>query len=668
MPLALIVGVSGITPIFSSLYHAFVEVNGFADEGIRWLGFSAFRVLTRDRALLYSLNISTLWALCATALTMIWAVPVAALLHRYERLVPPGMVILAIVWIVPVFIAAPIWRMFFHGNNGDSLFFTLTGIPINLFLDAPASFLVVLFISVLHALPPVVLVVYAGMRRTPTVLLETAVVEGARDWQVFRYVHAPEIRSYLFLLVVVTLIGSFREFTMPYLMTAGGPPLLEGITERYVVGATTTLEIYLYDLFSFSGDLSIPSAYAATFLVLFLAVAMLWYLLRDQTRRVPALLVATSALLVAFDGDFFSPTPFGTVGAVTAIGAAIVPERVRGMRVVSVVVAIAVAALVLVQTAITGILAGFQPALLPALGVIIVITRRQDRPHRAARRRPRAMAGAIAEAVWTVVRWVGAVTIVVAALLFLYLLLWISFSEVDSVFVDRPLPRYAGPENYGALVGSGGFGRSLGNSLMLSSTTALLTSFVAFLAAGGASVHGISGRRIFVGLQFLGLSGGIHALIPLFALVVTVGLVNSYLPIVLLYAAAALPVGFYVLYGFVSRLPGSLYDAARIAGAGRLRYLITILLPLSRPAFTSVFILAWITAWNGFLIPLIFLTTEEVAPLSVYLHNLVGTLASGTPRWGLFAAGSTLNIGLLALLFLASRRHLQYGTAADGPV
>ncbi len=84
---------------------------------------------------------------------------------------------------------------------------------------------------------------------------------------------------------------------------------------------------------------------------------------------------------------------------------------------------------------------------------------------------------------------------------------------------------------------------------------------------------------------------------------------------------------------------------------------------------------AFIGAWNGFLAPLVFLTDDARYPISLKLFSLVGNIASGTPRWNLFAAGSLLNLALVAALTALPRRrrgdraadrggYLQPGTAA----
>ena len=155
IPLVVIIAASGVLPVLSSIFHSLFAP---ASDGAVWLGFSGYAELFEDQALLYAFNITTLWALATAAITLVWATPFAVFLYRHPRLVPVTMVLLAALWIVPVFISAPIWRMFFHGNNGASLFSALIGREINLMLDPAASFTVVLFAATVHSLPPIVVV------------------------------------------------------------------------------------------------------------------------------------------------------------------------------------------------------------------------------------------------------------------------------------------------------------------------------------------------------------------------------------------------------------------------------------------------------------------------------------------------------------------------------
>ena len=103
-----------------------------------------------------------------------------------------------------------------------------------------------------------------------------------------RYIFFPSIRRSLLVIAVLNFVKSFKEFTLIFMMTAGGPPLISGITERYIVGSTTTLGIFLYDLFNETDDFGIVSAYSIVMAGLVVLVMILWFFLKKPRETGPS--------------------------------------------------------------------------------------------------------------------------------------------------------------------------------------------------------------------------------------------------------------------------------------------------------------------------------------------------------------------------------------------
>lgn len=647
VPLTLLALASGVTPVVSGV------IGTLTSEGAASLG-----MLFSDRALLYSVKISTVWATATTLGVLLLAFPIAVNIHLRPRLFPLAMVVLAVPWVVPVFISAPVWRLFFHGLNGESLFSVITGIRVNLLTQPVGSFVVVLFTSVWRSLPPAVFILYAAVRKIPRSTVEAAAIDGAGQWETARFIFFPQAREFFLILVVVGLVEGFGEFTLPFLMTAGGPPLIAGITDSYVVGATTTIELYLYDLFQFSGDMTLPVVYATVTLLVFLVLAAAWFVVRRKGRATLFVVALAIAAMLVFDRS---------AAGIIMVGVLVLSLPLRSVRHWTVRLASAGYLLyTAVLTISTGVLEGFQPAALPLLFLVL-------QPHRP--RIGRAPGGGRIHAYRRGLSWMGSTSwaglrftswavIVLSSGLFLYLLLWISVSGVNSVFVDSVLPPFLGLSNYAELLSDRAFYVALLNTALVAALTAAVTIAVTFPAAAAAAVLTNAGRTVFFGLQFLRLSGGIHSLIPLFAVFLVVRLVDTRVPLVLLYAFQAAPISFIVIHAFIRDLPRSPFDAARIAGATTGQYLRRILLPVCGPPTLGAGLIAFLTAWNGFLIPLVFLTDHSKFPISIYLHNAVGTIASGSPAWGLFAAGSVVNVVVLTGLFLLVRRPFLSTSAA----
>lgn len=119
----------------------------------------------------------------------------------------------------------------------------------------------------------------------------------------------------------------------------------------------------------------------------------------------------------------------------------------------------------------------------------------------------------------------------------------------------------------------------------------------------------------------------------------------------------------FMLRQFFMQIPGDLWDAARIDGCGHLRFLITIVMPISKAAILTVTLLTFIGAWNAFLWPLIVTTNETWRPLMVGLYNF--TQEAGT-ELHLLMAGSFITILPMILLYLATQKTFTEGIATSG--
>jgi multiple sugar transport system permease protein len=120
--------------------------------------------------------------------------------------------------------------------------------------------------------------------------------------------------------------------------------------------------------------------------------------------------------------------------------------------------------------------------------------------------------------------------------------------------------------------------------------------------------------------------------------------------LVLIYTAHAVPFALIIMRGHMEKRSLGLEEAAMLDGATIGQYLRHIFIPLSVPMIKTLMLYAWLGAWNGFLAPLVLLSDESRYPLSLKLYSYVGSIASGSPKWHLFAAASVLNLIIIRLL------------------
>lgn len=119
----------------------------------------------------------------------------------------------------------------------------------------------------------------------------------------------------------------------------------------------------------------------------------------------------------------------------------------------------------------------------------------------------------------------------------------------------------------------------------------------------------------------------------------------------------------FLLRQFFAQIPNDLWDACRIDGGGHLRFLLQVVLPISRPAILTVTLLTFIAAWNAFLWPLLVTTREDWRPLVVGLYNF--TQEAGTQTHLLMAASFITIIPVLILYFVTQKTFTE-GIATSG--
>ncbi|MEW2462623.1 carbohydrate ABC transporter permease [Microbacterium sp. NPDC047426] len=144
-------------------------------------------------------------------------------------------------------------------------------------------------------------------------------------------------------------------------------------------------------------------------------------------------------------------------------------------------------------------------------------------------------------------------------------------------------------------------------------------------------------------------------IIPLFLVLKNLRLINSVPGLVLVYVVWALPFALWMLAGYVRAVPPELEEAAAVDGAGRVRTLVSVTVPLLAPGIVATALFAFITAWNEFFFALVLLKTPEKQTLPVILTHFIG--AEGVADLGPLAAAAFLaTLPSLVVFALIQRR------------
>ncbi|CDZ45747.1 carbohydrate ABC transporter permease [Neorhizobium galegae] len=175
-----------------------------------------------------------------------------------------------------------------------------------------------------------------------------------------------------------------------------------------------------------------------------------------------------------------------------------------------------------------------------------------------------------------------------------------------------------------------GVGRSVVNSIVLTVPTVLGTVLFSAIGAFALARMRFRGRiALFLAMVGFQVLPPQLVLVPMLKFFIAAGLTGTFIPVWVIEMGLTVPFGIFLLYGFFSSIPSDLVEAARIDGASEPRIFFQIILPLSGAVLASLAILQFMIAWNHLLIPLIFLGSGSLSPLTVQVASLAQTNAGG---------------------------------------
>lgn len=195
------------------------------------------------------------------------------------------------------------------------------------------------------------------------------------------------------------------------------------------------------------------------------------------------------------------------------------------------------------------------------------------------------------------------------------------------------------------------------NTALYAGAGALLSTAVAAVSGYALAVYRFRGRNLI----FNGLIGGILVpsvvlAIPQYLLLSKIGLANTYWAVLL--PGIVHPYSIYLARVYAAAaIPASLLDAGRIDGAGEVRMLTQVSLPMMTPGLVTIFLFQFVAIWNNFLLPYIMLADDTKFPLTVGLYTLLVSGANQPSLYTLVITGSALSIIPLVALFLTMQRY-----------
>ncbi|NEI71719.1 ABC transporter permease subunit [Rhizobium lusitanum] len=205
------------------------------------------------------------------------------------------------------------------------------------------------------------------------------------------------------------------------------------------------------------------------------------------------------------------------------------------------------------------------------------------------------------------------------------------------------------------------FRAALVNSIVTSVAATLLCVAISALGAYAFTRIKFPGRGFLFAAVVATLAiPGYAVLIPLYRIMISLHLVDTYVGVALIYVSAYLPLSLWLLRSVFEALPIALEEAAQLDGAGRLYIFFNIVLPLAGPGLTAAAILTFLGAWGQYLVPLIF-SPQATKPLTVLIPEFV---TKNFIDYGLITASGSIAIIIPALVVIFLNRYLVSGLLA----
>lgn len=260
------------------------------------------------------------------------------------------------------------------------------------------------------------------------------------------------------------------------------------------------------------------------------------------------------------------------------------------------------------------------------------------------------------------------VILILIALIMIIPFLWMLSASIKSdreVFQMNPfvfIPENPRWSNYVDIWTKIPFAKFVGNTVFLTIVVTLLQLLTSsFAAYSFAKLHFRHKNGLFLAyIATIAMPWQVY-MVPQFIMMRKMGLNDKLLAIICLQAFSAF--GVFMMKQFYEGIPDDLCEAARIDGMSEYRIYSSIMLPLSKPALSTLTIFTFVATWNDYLGPLIYLKTQEKKTIQLGLKMFISQYSSD---YGLIMAGSVLSLIPVLIVFLILQKYFVEGVASTG--
>ena len=265
-----LLGFFGLTlvPMMYSLYLSFTSYNIFSPP--KWIGLDNYiRLFTADPNFMQSAQITLIYVLVGTPITLMAALGVALLLNYRDK----GAAFFRSAFYAPSLIGgsvsvAIVWRAMFNTDGPVDSGLNVLGIDLGGWIGQPGLILPMMILLSVWQFGSTMVIFLAGLKQVPKELYEAAEMDGANAWRRFRAVTIPLLSPVIFFNLLLGLIGAFQVFASAYIISngTGGP-----------AGMTNFITVYLYKTGFADGRMGYAAAIAWVLLVVVAIIAFILF-------------------------------------------------------------------------------------------------------------------------------------------------------------------------------------------------------------------------------------------------------------------------------------------------------------------------------------------------------------------------------------------------------
>lgn len=258
------------------------------------------------------------------------------------------------------------------------------------------------------------------------------------------------------------------------------------------------------------------------------------------------------------------------------------------------------------------------------------------------------------------------VVLVLGAGIMIFPFLWTVITSVTSgaglSSTPSLIPTDPSLSAYETLFTTSNFGRAIINSVVVATAVTLIQLTTSSMAGYAFTRLDFIGKNAMFALYLATMMIPMQVLlVPLFAQMKALGLVNNYLGVIVPSMASAF--GVFLMRQAMATIPRELDEAAKIDGAGHLRIFSRIIVPNVKPAIVTLGVFAFMSSWNAFLWPLVILRADNLKTLPLALASLQGQF---TTQWDVMMAGSVISILPMLAIYIFAQKYVIQGVAGSG--